>query len=129
DKIKNGLCDALSHATGPVASLDDAAVEMLFNSQTLDWRNFVIQLVMEGVFAAPEYGGNRDLGGWQMAHFEGDSQPLGYSIFDPAINNYRERPDYPNSTANPGPDPDPMDTQTQATITMFTRILGGRVGT
>ena len=33
----------------------------------------------EGAYAAPEYGGNRDLEGWRTIGFEGDVQPRGYS--------------------------------------------------
>lgn len=33
----------------------------------------------EGMYGAPEYGGNRDLAGWQSIGFAGDVQPRGYS--------------------------------------------------
>jgi hypothetical protein len=33
----------------------------------------------EGMYGAPEYGGNRDLVGWKYIHFAGDVQPLGYT--------------------------------------------------
>ncbi len=33
----------------------------------------------EGAYGAPEYGGNRDLAGWQAIGFPGDVQPRGYS--------------------------------------------------
>jgi Gluconate 2-dehydrogenase subunit 3 len=35
--------------------------------------------VCEGLYAAPEYGGNRDLMGWRSIGFLGDVQPRGYS--------------------------------------------------
>jgi hypothetical protein len=58
---------------------------------------------IEGMLCAPEYGGNRDGRGWKLIGFGGDSQPLGYEIYDPGVpGHYRERPDKPNS----GPDPD-----------------------
>jgi len=31
------------------------------------------------MYAAPEYGGNRGLAGWQAVGFEGDVQPRGYT--------------------------------------------------
>jgi hypothetical protein len=34
---------------------------------------------IEGLYAAPEYGGNRGLAGWQEIGFPGDSQPRGYT--------------------------------------------------
>ena len=65
--------------------------------------NFVdllIQHTLEGCFSLPEYGGNRDARGWALVGLEGDSQPLGYSIFSRARNLYNERPEHPMSTPN-----------------------------
>ena len=39
--------------------------------------------------------------GWQLIGYDGDSQPLGYTIFDETTMTYRERADKPNSTAEP----------------------------
>jgi gluconate 2-dehydrogenase subunit 3-like protein len=33
----------------------------------------------EGMYGAPEYGGNRNLVGWQYVDFEGDVQPRGFT--------------------------------------------------
>jgi len=33
----------------------------------------------EGMYGAPEYGGNRDTVGWDYIDYEGDVQPRGYS--------------------------------------------------
>ena len=33
----------------------------------------------EGMYGPPEYGGNRDLGGWRYIGFDGDTQPRGYT--------------------------------------------------
>jgi hypothetical protein len=33
----------------------------------------------EGAYGPPEYGGNRDLAGWDAIRFPGDSQPRGYT--------------------------------------------------
>ena len=33
----------------------------------------------EGMYGAPEYGGNRDLVGWRAIGFEGDVQPRGFT--------------------------------------------------
>ena len=37
------------------------------------------QHACEGMYGAPEYGGNRDLVGWRNIDFEGDVQPRGYT--------------------------------------------------
>ena len=57
----------------------------------------------EGLMCDPVYGGNRDRIGWQLVGFDGDSQPLGYTLgFDEGTQQYIERPDKPNSRPNPG---------------------------
>ncbi|HEV7733545.1 MAG TPA: gluconate 2-dehydrogenase subunit 3 family protein [Candidatus Binatia bacterium] len=63
--------------------------------------DIVIRHTLEGCFAAPEYGGNFRTRGWTMLGLEGDSQPLGYSIFDTTTGAYVERADHPMSTPNP----------------------------
>ena len=44
-----------------------------------EFKQLLYQHACEGAYAAPEYGGNRDLGGWRAIGFEGDVQPRGYS--------------------------------------------------
>jgi hypothetical protein len=34
---------------------------------------------VEGMYASPEYGGNRGLAGWKDIGYPGDIQPLGYT--------------------------------------------------
>jgi hypothetical protein len=87
----------------------------------------LIELVLEGAFTAPEYGGNLQGAGWKMVYFEGDSQPLGYSWFDPATEKYSEDPTHPVSTANPGADPMPLDAATESLIGTAIMALGGKV--
>jgi hypothetical protein len=43
------------------------------------FRTLLHQHTCEGMYAAPEYGGNRDLVGWQAIQFAGDVLPLGYA--------------------------------------------------
>ena len=69
--------------------------------QAHSFHDLLVNHTIEGLFSAPEYGGNRDGVGWLLTHFDGDSQPLGYTIFDETIQDYRERADKPNSTMNP----------------------------
>jgi hypothetical protein len=64
----------------------------------------LVEHVVEAVYAAPEYGGNVDLAGWRSSQYEGDSQPLGYSIYNVTTGEYEELPAHPLSTANPDED-------------------------
>ena len=80
---------------------------------------------LEGMFCAPEYGGNTDLVGWKLIGYGGDSQPLGYSLFDETKMTYHERADKPNSTANPDEDFSGVDANTQAFLTVLVQLVGG----
>ena len=64
----------------------------------------LVEHTLEGSFAAPEYGGNADGANWRWVRFDGDSQPLGFSVFDASTGSYHERPDAPVSQANPDED-------------------------
>ena len=44
-----------------------------------EFRDLLYHHVVEGAYAAPEYLGNRDLGGWHAIDFPGDVQPRGYT--------------------------------------------------
>jgi hypothetical protein len=87
----------------------------------------LIELVLEGCFTAPEYGGNTKQAGWKMMYFEGDSQPLGYSWYDTTKGAYTEDPEHPVSTLTPGADPMPMSAATEQLVGEVISILGGTV--
>ncbi len=128
DQVRAILGRAMSSAAPKsIESLDPVAAAALFANLDPDDRNQLALLVTEAAFAAPEYGGNPGLQGWKMVHFEGDSQPLGYSIFDESAGVYRERADAPMSTANPGTDPEPLDDDVRALLTTVTNAAGGKV--
>jgi hypothetical protein len=94
------------------------------------FNDIVLRHTLEGCFGAPEYGGNKKTRGWQMLGLEGDSQPLGYSIFDRSADLYRERADHPMTTINPdeasGPHPLTSDGQKiQTNIATFSNAIAG----
>lgn len=78
----------------------DAVVAKL-KRQRKGFYDLLVDHTIEGMLSAPEYGGNRDRTGWTLVRFDGDSQPLGYTIYDETIGDYRERPDKPNSRIDP----------------------------
>lgn len=126
DQVRQGLAAAEKMAGKPLEQLDAAALASLAGNLDSDFRDTLISLVAEGAFGAPEYGGNPGGAGWTLTHYEGDSQPLGYSLFDTTANVYRERADAPISTANPGADPEPLDDGTRAYLTQVVTALGGK---
>lgn len=44
-----------------------------------DFTRLVYEHVCEGLYAAPEYGGNRGMAGWRYLNYEGDVQPRGFT--------------------------------------------------
>ena len=98
-----------------------------FKTLPLAFRELVLDLVCQGLWSVPAYGGNVDAQGWAAIHLEGRGQPQGYSLWDDVLNDYRERPEAPVSTIDPGPDPDPMTQDTRTLLDTVTRALGGRV--
>ncbi len=44
-----------------------------------DVRNLIFTNTIEGMYAVPEYGGNRDTVGWKSVYWPGDSQRRGYT--------------------------------------------------
>jgi hypothetical protein len=105
-KYRAGLAeiDAISRAIyqQPFAQLSAEQQTDVLTQTDRAFVNLVTGHCIEGLLCAPEYGGNRDLVGWQLIGFDGDSQPLGYTLgFDEATQQYLERGDKPNSKPNP----------------------------
>jgi hypothetical protein len=127
DQVKNGVEAAMQGSPQPLETLSPADLATAFAGLDRVFRDTLIELVAEAAFGAPEYGGNVNLAGWKLTHFEGDSQPLGYSIYDAAAAGYKERPDAPVSTANTSADPDPLDDDTRNFVTTIVQAAGGMV--
>jgi hypothetical protein len=123
-RIAAGLDAAIALRGDEIDGLSIEARTDLFDDQDEEWKALMVELVTEAAFAAPEYGGNPNLAGWRMVHFEGDSQPLGYSPI--AGSTTTERPEAPLSTPNPGDDPEPLDSEVDDLIALVATFLGGR---
>lgn len=126
DQVKSLLAAAMGASSAPLESLAPTAVAQIFQNLEADAQNLLVSLVSQATFAPPEYGGNQGLGGWQLANFEGDSQPQGYSWYDQVAGTYHERPDAPVSTPNPGPDPAPLTDDTRNLLLSILSFIGGQ---
>ena len=59
-----------------------------------------------------------------LIKYDGDSQPLGYAIFDEGQMRYNERLDKPTSTANPDEDFSGVDATTQRFLSKLVLVVG-----
>ena len=108
------------------ASLDDDQRLAAFGMTSPDFQEALLLHVAEGMFAAPEYGGNPDGIGWQQHQYDGDSQPLGHTLFDRTTQTLRDRPDQPNQTADPNRPAGPFPPDIESFLTAITAAQGGR---
>jgi Gluconate 2-dehydrogenase subunit 3 len=53
--------------------------KILVMSPVSSFLSLLFEHTIEGLYAAPEYGGNRGLTGWKDISYPGDSQPRGYT--------------------------------------------------
>jgi len=53
--------------------------QILAAKSVSDFTSLLFQHTIEGLYASPEYGGNRALAGWKEIGFPGDIQPRGYT--------------------------------------------------
>jgi hypothetical protein len=126
DLIRDELRVAMGDAKAPLETLDPADVGAVYDVMPQAFKQAFVELVCEGLFSAPEYGGNKDGGGWAIANFEGDILPLGYSFYDEAKGMYVERAEMPVSSANPGADPAPLGMDTLATLDSLVAFAQGK---
>jgi hypothetical protein len=127
-QVPQALDAAIAAIPGPLdATTPTDQVATAWSKVSADDQSLLLELIIEGAFSSPEYGGNANLAGFGICNFEGDSQPLGYSLYDEATGSYNQRPDAPMSGPNPGPDPDPKDAATRALVKMLVTFASGRV--
>ncbi len=126
ERMKQGLASAMASASPPLDQMSQSELIDFLNGLEVTFRQLIIDLVCQGSFCPPEYGGNTNLAGWKLTHFEGDQQPLGYSVWSTAKNQYVERPDAPMSTPTIT-DPEPLSADVIALIDSVVSLLGGSV--
>lgn len=107
-----------------IAQLDDAAVLDLLRQMPREFQSAFVEHVGQGMFCAPEYGGNAGGRGWSDYQYDGDSQPLGHTLYD-ADGVPRDRPDQPNQSEDPARPPITFAPEVDDFLTAITRIQGG----
>ena len=116
---------AASRDAADFASLDDDGKLAAFAAADARFRDAFLALLAEGMFCAPEYGGNRDGAGWRDYHHDGDSQPLGHTLYD-ASGTPRDRPDQPNQTIDPSRQNDGLEPTVESFVTAVAISQGGK---
>ena len=126
DLLRDGIAEAIRVFPRPVDSVDDEFLQAIYDYLPPEARSQVQLLVLQSLFSLPEYGGNRDRGGWRTLHdYEGDSMPLGYSYID-AQGKIVDRPEAPVIGPETRPDPEPMDAEVTGLFAAATAVLGGK---
>jgi hypothetical protein len=99
---REGLAQLRAAAPGgDFAALDDASRLEAFDAAPPAFQEAVLSHLAEGMFCPPEYGGNRDGIAWRDYHYGGDSQPLGYTLWDRENERLYDRADRPNQSLDP----------------------------
>jgi gluconate 2-dehydrogenase gamma chain len=70
DKLAGGDFSSKTHAEQD---------KILAAPSVSEFTSLLFEHTIEGLYASPEYGGNRGLAGWQEIGFPGDIQPRGYT--------------------------------------------------
>ncbi|HET7500852.1 MAG TPA: hypothetical protein VFK02_07615 [Kofleriaceae bacterium] len=126
DLLRDAIAAAIDAFPMPVDEVDDEFLQGIYDYLPDGARAQIDLLVLQSLFSLPEYGGNRDRGGWRIIHHAGDSMPLGYSFIDPASGEIRDRPEAPVIGPETTPDPDPMDDEIIGLFSAATLALGGK---
>jgi hypothetical protein len=126
DLLRDSIAEAIAASGLSHDELHGAALMNLYDLLPDDTRDQVDLLVLQSVFGLPEYGGNRDRGGWRTIYFDGDSMPLGYTFIDPGSGQIADRPDHPVIGPAAAADPDPMDEEIVGLYSAAVTVLGGK---
>ncbi len=108
------------------SDLDDAAKLQALGHTSADFRQALLTHIAEGMFCAPEYGGNQDLRGWRDYYFDGDSQPLGHTLFNRETQTLYDRPDQPNQTIDPNQPNNGLEPSVVTFVAQIAALTGGK---
>jgi gluconate 2-dehydrogenase gamma chain len=97
DQYRTGIAALDKLAGGDFTRKTPESQDTILATQSVsDFTSLLFEHTIEGLYAAPEYGGNRGLAGWKDIGFPGDIQPRGYTADEV------ERSDGPDPVDNAG---------------------------
>ena len=80
DQYRQGIKDLDKLASGDFTKKTRAQQDKILAAQSVSgFMGLLFGHTIEGLYASPEYGGNRGLAGWKEIGFPGDIQPRGYT--------------------------------------------------
>lgn len=127
DKLRDGIAAAIEAFPMSIDDVDDSFLEGVFDYMPTELRSEIELLVIQSLFSLPEYGGNRDRGGWRILHdYPGDSVPFGYSYIEPGTSQIRDRAETPLVGPETREEPEAMDAQIVSLFEGAVAILGGK---
>ncbi len=96
-QYQQGIADLDRLADGDFTKATRVEQDRILAGQAMDaFRSLLFEHTAEGLYASPEYGGNRGKSGWRDIRFPGDVQPRGYTSDEV------ERPDGPDPLGDSG---------------------------
>jgi Gluconate 2-dehydrogenase subunit 3 len=80
EQYTRGIAALDSLAGGDFTRVSAGEQDTILASQEMsEFTSLLFEHTIEGLYANPEYGGNRGMAGWKDIGFPGDAQPRGYS--------------------------------------------------
>ncbi len=80
DQYRHGIQALDKLAGGDFTKKTPAQQDKILAAQSVSaFTSLLFEHTIEGLYASPEYGGNRGLAGWEEIGFPGDIQPRGYT--------------------------------------------------
>jgi hypothetical protein len=80
DQYRSGIATLDEQAGGDFTKASRARQDKILASASVSsFTALLFEHTIEGLYCAPEYGGNRGLAGWKEIGFPGDIQPRGYT--------------------------------------------------
>jgi hypothetical protein len=80
DQYRQGIASLDKLAGGDFTKKPPAQQDKILATRSVsEFTSLLFEHTIEGMYASPEYGGNRGLAGWKEIGFPGDIQPRGYT--------------------------------------------------
>ena len=106
--VKDAVGSTIKWLPGNLLKKSKKAYGLVLYFQDDKFKKLLNELVVEAAFSPPEYGGNKNLMGWKVANFEGDSAPLGFARFNETTGKLVEFAEESLTGPNPQPEKNPI---------------------